>query len=151
MLSLAPPRDRISQAVRQSQIDALVRLVPATVTVQILTAAVMVIALRGTIDNFQLGLWFGAALLLCFMRGVRAVRLRHDPVYAELHPPRTETACLLISILASLWLVPPLYWFDFAAPPEQIFICVTMAALVALYFVANASGSGMSWMPATVP
>jgi diguanylate cyclase (GGDEF)-like protein len=130
MLSLAPPRDRISQAVRQSQIDALVRLVPATVTVQILTAAVMVIALRGTIDNFQLGLWFGAALLLCFMRGVRAVRLRHDPAYAELHPPRTETACLLISILASLWLVPPLYWFDFAAPPEQIFICVTMAALV---------------------
>jgi len=130
MLSLVPPRDRIGQAVRRAQIDALVRLVPATVAIQILTAAVMVIGLRDTIDNFQLGLWFGAALLLCFMRGVRAVRLRQDPEYAELHPPRTETICLLIAALASLWLVPAIYWFDLAEPPQRIFMCVTMAALV---------------------
>lgn len=130
MMSLAPPRDRIGRAVRQAQIDALVRLVPATVAIQILTAAVMVVALRDTTDHFQLGLWFGAALLICFMRGVRAVRLRHDPEYAERFPARTETICLLIAVLASLWLVPPLYWFDQAAPPQQIFMCVTMAALV---------------------
>jgi diguanylate cyclase (GGDEF)-like protein len=130
MLSLAPPRDRIGRAVRQAQIDALVRLVPATVAIQILTGAVMVVALRDTTDHFQLGLWFGAALLICFMRGARAVRLRHDPEYAERYPARTETICLLIAVLASLWLVPPLYWFDRAAPPEQIFMCVTMAALV---------------------
>jgi len=130
MLSLNTPRDRISRAVRQSQIDALIRLVPATVAVQILVAAVMVVGLRDTTDNFQLGLWFGAALLLCFMRGVRAVRLRHDPEYAERYPPRTGAICLLISLLAALWLVPPLYWFDAAAPAQQIFICVTMAALV---------------------
>jgi diguanylate cyclase (GGDEF)-like protein len=130
MLSLAPPPDRVGRAVRQAQIDALVRLVPATVAIQILTAAVMVVALRDTTDHFQLGLWFSAALLICFMRGVRAVRLRHDPEYAERYPARTETICLLIAVLASLWLVPPLYWFDQAAPPEQIFMCVTMAALV---------------------
>ena len=130
MLSLAPPRDRIGRAVRQAQIDALVRLVPATVAIQILTAAVMVVALRDTTDHFQLGLWFGAALLICFMRGVRAVRLRHDPEYAERYPARTETICLLIAVLASLWLVPPLYWFDQAGPPEKIFMCVIMAALV---------------------
>ena len=82
MLSLETPRDRIGRAVRQSQIDALVRLVPATVAIQVLTAAVIVVGLRDTTDNFQLGLWFGAALLICFMRGVRAVRLRHDPEYA---------------------------------------------------------------------
>jgi diguanylate cyclase (GGDEF)-like protein/PAS domain S-box-containing protein len=116
--------------VRQAQIDALVRLVPATVAIQILVAAVMVVGLRDTTDNFQLGLWFGAALLLCFMRGVRAVRLRHDPEYAERYPPRTETACLLITILASLWLVPTLFWFDSAEPAQKIFICVVMAALV---------------------
>jgi diguanylate cyclase (GGDEF)-like protein/PAS domain S-box-containing protein len=130
MLSLAPPRDRIGRAVRQAQIDALVRLVPATVAIQILTAAVMVVALRDTTDHFQLGLWFGAALLVCFMRGVRAVRLRHDSAYAERYPARTETICLLISLLASLWLVPPLYWFDQAGPPQQLFMCVIMAALV---------------------
>lgn len=130
MLSLAPPHDRIGRAVRQAQIDALVRLVPATVAIQILTAAVMVVALRDTTDHFQLGLWFGAALLICFMRGVRAVRLRHDLEYAERYPARTETICLLIAVLASLWLVPPLYWFDQAGPPEKIFMCVIMAALV---------------------
>lgn len=130
MLSLAPPSDRISRAVRQAQIDALVRLVPATVAIQILTAAVMVVALRDTTDHFQLGLWFSAALLICFMRGVRAVRLRHDPEYAERYPARTETICLLIAVLASLWLVPPLYWFDQAGQPEKIFMCVIMAALV---------------------
>ena len=130
LLSLNTPRDRISRAVRQSQIDALVRLVPATVAIQILTASVMVVGLRDTTDNFQLGLWFGAALLFCFMRGVRAVRLRHDPEYAERYPPRTGTICLLVVILASLWLVPPLLWFDAARPDQKIFMCVVMAALI---------------------
>ncbi|MFL6722551.1 MAG: putative bifunctional diguanylate cyclase/phosphodiesterase [Sphingomicrobium sp.] len=129
-MSLGTPRDRIGRAVRQAQIDALVRLVPATVAIQILTAAVMVVGLRDTTDNFQLGLWFSGALLLCFMRGVRAVRLRHDSEYAEQFPPRTGTICVLITALASMWLIPPLFWFDAAGPAQKIFICVVMAALV---------------------
>ena len=100
LFSLKTPRDRIGRAVRQAQIDAIVRLVPATVAIQVLTAAVLVVGLRDTTDNFQLGLWFSAALLLCFMRGVRAVRLRHDPEYAEQYPARTGTICLLITALA---------------------------------------------------
>jgi diguanylate cyclase (GGDEF)-like protein len=116
--------------VRQAQIDALVRLVPATVAIQVLTAAVMVIGLRDTTDNFQLGLWFGGALLICFMRGVRAVRLRTDPQYAEQYPPQTGTICLLVSTLAAMWAIPPIFWFDTAEPAQKIFICVMMAALV---------------------
>jgi diguanylate cyclase (GGDEF)-like protein len=130
ILSIAPPRDRISRSVRQAQIDALVRLVPATVAVQVLTAAVMVIGLRGSIDSMQLGLWFGLALLICFMRGIRAVRLRYDPDYAEAHPARLLTICVIIALLAALWLVPPLFWFDAAGPAEKIFMCVTIAALL---------------------
>ncbi len=130
LLSLATPRDRIGRAVRQAQIDALIRLVPATVAIQVLTAAVMVVGLRDTTDNFQLGLWFGAALLLCFSRGVRAVRLRQDPEYAEAYPSSTARICLQISLLASMWLVPPLFWFDAAEPGQKIFLCVVMAALV---------------------
>ena len=130
LLSLKAPRDRIGRAVRQAQIDALVRLVPATVAIQVLTAATLVVGLRDTADNFQLGIWFGAALLLCFMRGVRAVRLRHDLEYAEQYPPRTGAICLLIAVLASMWLVPPIFWFDTAEPAQRIFLCVVMAALV---------------------
>ena len=130
LFSLETPRDRIGKAVRQAQIDALLRLVPATVAVQILTAAVLVVGLRDTSDDFQLGLWFGAALLLCFMRGVRAVRLRQDPEYAERYPPRTGAICLVVAALASMWLVPPIIWFDAAEPAQKIFMCVVMAALV---------------------
>ena len=130
MLSLATPRDRIGRAVRQTQIDALIRLVPATVAIQLLTAAVLVVGFRDTTDNFQLGLWFGAALLLCLSRGVRAVRLRVDPEYAGAHPSSTVRICVQITLLASLWLVPPLFWFDAADAGQQIFLCVVMAALV---------------------
>jgi diguanylate cyclase (GGDEF)-like protein len=130
LFTLETPRDRIGRAVRQAQIDAIVRLVPATVAIQILTAAVMVVGLRDTTDNFQLGLWFGAALLLCFMRGVRAVRLRQDPEYAEAFPARTGTICLLVSTLAAMWVIPPIFWFDTAEPAQKIFMCVVMAALV---------------------
>ena len=130
ILSIAPPRDRISRAVRQAQIDALVRLVPATVAVQVLTAAVMVVGLRGSIESLHLGVWFGTALAICFMRGVRAVRLRYDPDYAEAHPARLITICAIITGLAALWLVPPLFWFDAAGPSERIFMCVTIAALL---------------------
>jgi diguanylate cyclase (GGDEF)-like protein/PAS domain S-box-containing protein len=130
LLSISHPPDRISRAVRQAQIDALVRLVPATVCVQILAALVIVAGLRGTIDHMQLGLWFSTALLLCFFRGIRAVRLRYDPDYAEAHPAKTGTICLLIGCLAALWLVPPLAWFDAAAMDEKIFMCVAIAALI---------------------
>ena len=130
LLSLDTPRDRIGRAVRQAQINALVRLVPATVAVQVLTASVMVVGLRDTTDNFQLGLWFSGALLICFMRGVRAVRLRHDPEYAEQYPARTGTICLLVATLAAMWVIPPIFWFDTAGPAQKIFMCVVMAALV---------------------
>ncbi len=130
LLSLKTPADRIGRAVRQSQLDALVRLVPATVVIQIMTAAMMVVGLRNTTDNFQLGLWFGGIMLGCFARGVRAVRLRYDPDYATQFPARTDQICLVVLLLASLWIVPPLLWFETASPNQRIFMCVVMAALV---------------------
>jgi hypothetical protein len=130
ILSMAQATDWVSRAVRQAQLDALVRLVPATVAVQVLTAAVLVVGLRDSVDSFQLGIWFGFALVLCFMRGVRAYRLRHDPEYADQHPATLETICLIITLLAGLWLIPPLFWFDAAPPMEKIFICVMITALL---------------------
>ena len=130
LLSLKTPRDRIGRAVRQAQIDALIRLVPMTGAIQVLAAAVIVVGLRDTTDNFQLGLWFGATMLLCFSRSVRAMRLRLDPEYAEAYPSSTIRICIQIALLASLWLVLPLLWFDTASPGQQLFLCVVMAALV---------------------
>ena len=44
--------------------------------------------------------------------------------------PRPATICLHRHRLASLWLVPPLFWFDAADADQQMFMCVVMAALV---------------------
>ncbi|MCY7339804.1 MAG: EAL domain-containing protein [Sphingomonas bacterium] len=121
------PRDR---AVRKAQLDAFVRLVPATLVTQLLVAAVLVATFRTTIDGFWLGLWFGGALVLCFARFVRAMRLRRDRQYALEHPASMHTICLIISALALLWLVPPLFWFEQADANQRLFLCVLVAALM---------------------
>ncbi|MDQ3074612.1 MAG: EAL domain-containing protein [Pseudomonadota bacterium] len=117
-------------AVRKDQLDAFVRLVPASILTQLVVAAVLVAAFRGTVDSLSLGLWFGAATGLCFFRFVRALRLRHDRDYARSHPPRMITICLIVTALAALWLIPVIFWFDLASPGQQLFLCVLVAALM---------------------
>ncbi|WP_324808253.1 EAL domain-containing protein [Sphingomonas sp. LY29] len=130
ILSVDTPSDRIALAVRESQIDAMLRLVPITVVVQIVAAAIMVVGLRGSVENFELGLWFGAVLLLCFARGVRAWRLRHDADYADEHPASLSGICVVVAILAFFWVIPPIAWFEVASPSEKVFICILMTALL---------------------
>lgn len=117
-------------AVRKDQLDAFVRLVPATILTQLVVAVVLVAAFRETIDSLSLGLWFGAATGLCFLRFVRALRLRYDRDYARAHPPRMITICLIITALAALWLIPVIFWFDRASPDQRLFLCVLVAALM---------------------
>jgi diguanylate cyclase (GGDEF)-like protein len=127
---LRQPTDRLSRAVRQAQVETLVRLVPATVTVQIVTAAVIVATLRDHVDSFQLGMWLGSLLLISFLRGVRAVRLRHDHGYALRHPPKVISVCLAVASLALLWLAVPIFWFDTLPIMPKVIVCVTFAAIM---------------------
>ncbi|MCY7398464.1 MAG: EAL domain-containing protein [Sphingomonas bacterium] len=130
VLSPRNPRNPRDKAVRKAQLDAFVRLVPGTVLTQLVAAAVLVAAFRETVDNLWLGLWFGAATGLCFLRFVRAVRLRHDRDYARKHPPRLITICLIVTALAALWLIPITFWFDIATAEQRLFLCVLVAALM---------------------
>ena len=129
-LSLRTPRNPRDKAVRKAQLDAFVRLVPGTVVTQLVAAAVLVTAFRDTVDSLWLGLWFGAATGLCFLRFVRAIRLRYDRDYARKHPARMGTICLIVTALAMLWLVPLLFWFDTATIEQRMFLCVLVAALM---------------------
>ncbi|QNN65668.1 EAL domain-containing protein [Sphingomonas rhizophila] len=124
------PRDARGRAIRRAQLDAFVRLVPTTVIVQLLTAAVLVASFRGSVDSLWLGLWFGAAVLACFARLARAIRLRIDFEYARAHPPNLLNICVIVCVLAGLWLIPPIFWFDQAGPEQQLFLCVLAAALI---------------------
>jgi PAS domain-containing protein len=129
-VSLRAPRSPRDQAVRKAQLDAFVRLVPATVLTQLVVAAVLVTVFRETVDNLWLGLWFGAAVGLCFLRFVRAMRLRHDREYARAYPPSMVTICAIVTALAALWLVPVIFWFDGATPDQRMFLSVLIAAMM---------------------
>ena len=129
-LSLRTPRNPRDMAVRKAQLDAFVRLVPATVVTQLVVAAVLVEVFRGTVDSQTLILWFGAASGLCLARGFRAVRLRYDRNYARARPPSIVTISLIVAVLAALWLVPVIFWFDGSSPEQRLFLCVLVAALM---------------------
>jgi len=129
-MSLRAPRSPRDQAVRKAQLDAFVRLVPATVLTQLVVAAVLVVTFRETVDNLSLGLWFGAAAGLCFLRFMRAVRLRRDREYARAYPAKVSTICLIVSALAALWLFPVIFWFDDATPDQRTFLSVLIAAMM---------------------
>ncbi|MDQ3079797.1 MAG: EAL domain-containing protein [Pseudomonadota bacterium] len=121
------PRER---AVRKAQLDAFIRLVPATVITQLVAAGVLVSVFQETVDSLTLGLWFGAVTGLCFLRFVRAMRLSHDREYARQQPARMVTICLIVTALAALWLVPVIYWFDTATSDQRTFLCVLVAGLM---------------------
>nr|WP_294849387.1 EAL domain-containing protein [uncultured Sphingomonas sp.] len=130
LLTFMPPRDRIGRAVRQAQIEALLKMVPATVAVQCFTAALMVACMRGYVDSFALGLWFGTIMLICFARGVRAIRLRHDHDYAQQAPTSVGTITFIIAMLAMIWCVVPVFWFNKLPTDQQLIVCVTFAGLM---------------------
>ena len=129
-ISVRTPKSPRDQAVRKAQLDAFVRLVPATVMTQLVAFGALVASFRNSIDSLTLGLWFGAATGLCFLRFVRAVRLRTDREYARNHPPQMITICLIVTALAALWLVPVIFWFDTATGDQRTFLCVLVAALM---------------------
>ena len=129
-LALRTPRNPRDQAVRKAQLDAFVRLVPVTLLTQLIVAAVLVAAFRDTVDALWLGLWFGSAVFLCFIRLVRVIRLRIDREYALAYPPSMVAICTIVAALAALWLIPTIFWFDLAGPDQRLFLCVLVAALM---------------------
>ena len=129
-VSLRTPRNPRDQAVRKAQLDAFVRLVPATLLTQLLIAGVLAFFLRDSVDPLALGLWVGAAWLLSFNRFIRAMRLRHDRDYALARPPSIVAICVAVGTLGALWLVPAVFWFDQAGPDQRLFLCVLTAALL---------------------
>ena len=130
LLSFRRPRDSVAAAVRQAQLDALVRLVPVTVGSQLLAAGLIAGSLRGSVADVWLALWFGAMLAIGAARGTRALRVRSDPVYAERKPPNLIAIVRIIAVVAMLWLVPPVFWFEQADAEHQMMMGVVLIALM---------------------
>src|SRR5215218_9977816 len=110
LLSFREPADAVGRAIRNAQLDALVRLVPVTVAAQLLAAGLVAWSLRGMVADSWLALWFLFALVFCGSRGFRAMRLRLNPNYARRSPPDLKAITIIVSLLGCMWLVPPLFW-----------------------------------------
>jgi diguanylate cyclase (GGDEF)-like protein len=139
LLSFKEPRDSVGRAIRNAQIDAFVRLVPATVSAQLLGAGLVAWSLRGAVPDTQLICWFAAALGICVLRGGRALKIRSNPDYARQKPVRLGAVMVIIALLASLWLVPPIFWFDQADTEHQMMLGVLVIALMSAGSVSLAT------------
>jgi diguanylate cyclase (GGDEF)-like protein len=141
LLSFKEPADAVGRAVRNAQLDALVRLVPVTVVAQLTAAGLVAWSLRGMIADLWLATWFSVAFVLCTARGIRALRLRLDPQYARKKPVNLKTVVVIISLIASMWLVPPVFWFQYVDTEHQMMLGVLIVALM------SAAGVSLATVP----
>jgi diguanylate cyclase (GGDEF)-like protein len=139
LMSFTEPRDAVSVAIRRSQLDALIRLVPVTVTSQLLAAVLVALSLYRHIPAWELAAWLSATCGICILRGGRALRVRTDPAYAERKPPQLKAVVIIVCLLGLLWLVPPIFWFERVDLDEKLLLCVLAAGLMSGASVSLAS------------
>jgi len=135
LLSIAPPTEPRLIAIRQAQVGALIRMVPVTLLGQFIAAMFVAGSLVGTIPAVQLLIWLVLALGLCVMRGIRAYRLRVDINYARRRPADARAITWVITILAMLWLVPPLFWFSQVVLSERVILFLVGMGLMSVGIV----------------
>ena len=135
LLSVTRPTEPRLIAIRQAQLEALVRMVPVTLLGQFVAAMFVVGALVETISAVQLLVWLAAALGLCVARSIRAYRLRVDIDYARRRPADAQAITWVIATLAMMWLVPPLFWFPQASLPERVILFLVGMGLMSVGIV----------------
>ena len=135
LLSIAKPTEPRLVAIRQAQLEALVRMVPVTLLGQFVAAMFVAGALIGTIPAAQLLIWLTVALGLCVLRSIRAYRLRVDIDYARRRPADARAITWVITTLAMMWLVPPLLWFPDALLAERVILFLVGMGLMSVGIV----------------
>ena len=124
LLSIAEPRGAIERAVRHAQLDAIVRLVPAILYGQIAAATILVLSLADSVPMRPMLLWLAAVVSLCVWRTSRALRLRADPDYLKNRPPSALGVAIISLLLAALWWIPALLFFDLADIADKVILLI---------------------------
>ncbi len=150
------PATSLGAEVRRGQIDALIRLVPLTISVNVCAAFLMAICLWRDLPQQELLLWLGALVGLCGLRYLRILRLRRDLDYAAAKPPTIRTILPPIILLSLLWVLPALLWFEDAPPSVQVLMILVLFGMASgasvtlstvppagLVFVASVTLAGM--------
>lgn len=138
---LKAPRDCLGHRVRQGQVDALIRLVPLTIGLNLAAAVVLGLTLLPDVSASEVALWLGSMLLFCIVRLVRIVRLRRDPDYAARRPPSIRTILPPVLLLSLLWTAPILLWFGLVPPHDQVIM------ILVLFGIASGASVTLSTVP----
>ena len=111
-------------------------MVPVTLLGQFVAAAVVAGSLVGLDpDGATGGLARCLALGLCVVRSIRAYRLRVDVDYARRKPADARSITWVITILATLWLVPPLFWSAQVDLTERVILFLVGMGLMSVGIV----------------
>jgi signal transduction histidine kinase/CheY-like chemotaxis protein len=121
--------DREMNRIRARQIDAVTRLVPVTMTVNLINVAIVLVLFWNTGSNLFLSLWalvIAAVALLAARAWARARRNR--PQGASLQAMSRTT--LQAFFLAAIWGALPLALLSKSGPTEQMIIACLMAGMI---------------------
>src|SRR5437868_4573451 len=141
LLSMAEPSGAIERAVHHAQLDALIRLVPSILGGQIAAATMLVLSLADSVPVRPMLYWLAAVVFLCVWRTSRALRLRADRDYLKSRPPSARGVAIISLLLAALWWIPALLFFDPADNADKVILLIITAGLV----------SAASFTMATIP
>lgn len=122
--------DREMSRIRARQIDAVTRLVPVSMTVNLITVSIVLALFWNTGSNAFLGLWallIAAVALLAARSWIRSQRTR--PQQASLGAMRNST--LQAIFLAAIWSALPLALLPRSGPAEQMIIVCLVAGMIA--------------------
>jgi signal transduction histidine kinase/CheY-like chemotaxis protein len=121
--------DREMSRIRAQQIDAVTRLVPVTMTVNLINVAIVLALFWNTGSNLFLGMWsflIAAVALMAARAWLRAPRER--PQGASVHAMHRTT--LQAFFLAVIWGALPLALLSRSGPAEQLIIACLMTGMI---------------------
>ena len=122
--------DREMGRIRARQLDAVTRLVPVSMTVNLITVSIVLALFWNTGSNAFLGLWAlltASVALLAVRSWMRSQRTR--PQQASLGAMRNST--LQAILLAAIWGALPLALLPKSGPAEQMIIACLVAGMIA--------------------
>jgi diguanylate cyclase (GGDEF)-like protein len=130
--------DPFTRKVRTAQVNSLASMMPVTNFIALFNAVLLVVELRHSIPFHQLGAWLGALALMV------AGRVYHVLGSGRAH---ATPATIYVLVLASalLWSTPPLLWYAYCAPNEQLLILLTTAGMMCGGCVALATMPLACW------
>ena len=132
--------EREMRRIRAKQIDAVTRLVPITMTINVANAAIILFVFWGTGSNIFLSAWALAIASTAAMATRSWARSRrHPPTEASRNATRRMTVQAFV--LALTWGAMPVVLLPVIGPTHQLIVACLMAGMI------SAGGFALSTVP----